>query len=99
MKLSELMQGAEILASAVDMDMEITGVCYDSRQAEPGCVFVAITGYAADGNRFIPMAMEKGAVAVVTEGTPEEFPMCRFLRPGRLWLLWAQTGMAIRQRK
>lgn len=74
MKLSELMQGIEILASAADMDMEITGVCYDSRQAGPGCIFVAITGYAADGNRFIPMAMEKGAVAVVTEGTPDGVP-------------------------
>jgi len=32
---------------------------------------VAITGFATDGNRFIPMALEKGAAAVVTAVEPE----------------------------
>ena len=71
MKLRQLLAGIHVLESAVDMDLEIAGVCYDSRKAAPGCLFVAISGFASDGNRFIPMAMEKGAVAVVTAKKPD----------------------------
>ena len=37
-----------------------------------GSLFVAVTGFASDGNRFIPMALGKGAAAVVTAKKPEE---------------------------
>ncbi len=66
MKLRELLDHVEVLKTNVDMDMEITSVVYDSRKVTPGALFVAITGFATDGNRYIPMALEKGAVAVVT---------------------------------
>ena len=71
MKLKELLEGIDLLETNCNLDMEIGSVVYDSRKAGPGCLFVAITGFAADGNRFIPMAMEKGAVAVVTAHKPE----------------------------
>ena len=71
MKLRELLQGLGILQSAVDLETEITQVAYDSRKVTPGGLFVAISGFAADGNRFIPMALEKGAAAVVTGKKPE----------------------------
>ena len=71
MKLSALLKDIKILQSNVDMNTEITGVAYDSRKVTPGCVFAAITGFASDGNRFIPMALEKGAVAVVTAQKPQ----------------------------
>ena len=71
MKLKELWKDIEILACTADPETEITAVCYDSRKASPGCLFVAVGGFATDGNRFIPMAMEKGAAAVVTAKKPE----------------------------
>ena len=71
MKLKELLKDIRILDTNVPMDQEISGVCYDSRKAEPGCLFVAITGFASDGNRFIPMALSKGAAVVVTAKRPE----------------------------
>jgi len=71
MKLKELLQNVEVVSVSADMDMEIAGVCYDSRKVTPGCLFVAITGFASDGNRFIPMAMEKGAAVVVTAKVPQ----------------------------
>ena len=71
MKLRELLEGITVLETNCDLDMQIGSVVYDSRKAEPGCLFVAITGFAADGNRFIPMALEKGAVAVVTAHKPQ----------------------------
>ena len=71
MKLRELLRDVEVLGHSADLDMEITEVFYDSRKVTPGSLFVAITGFASDGNRFIPMAMEKGAAAVITAKVPE----------------------------
>lgn len=71
MKLRELLKNIGVLAHTADLETNISAICYDSRKAEPGCLFVAIGGFATDGNRFIPMAMEKGAVAVVTAKKPE----------------------------
>ena len=72
MKLRELLKDIPVLECTADLETEITSICYDSRKAEPGCLFVAVTGFAADGNRFIPMALEKGAAAVVTAKKPEQ---------------------------
>ncbi len=71
MKLSALLQGVQVLDATADLSMEITGVSYDSRKTLPGHLFVAITGFAADGHRFIPSAMEKGAVVVLCERPPQ----------------------------
>ena len=71
MKLKELLNGITVLDSNVSMEMNIEHIAYDSRKAVQGCLFVAITGFASDGNRFIPMAMEKGAAVVVTAKKPE----------------------------
>ncbi|MBN1980311.1 MAG: UDP-N-acetylmuramoyl-L-alanyl-D-glutamate--2,6-diaminopimelate ligase [Chitinivibrionales bacterium] len=48
-------------------DPPVTDVVYDSRTVKPGAVFVAITGFANDGNRFINDAIAQGAVAVVSQ--------------------------------
>ena len=71
MKLKALLEGLDVLAATADMEQEITGVVYDSRKVTPGSLFVAITGFATDGNLYIPMALEKGAAAVVTAKQPE----------------------------
>ena len=71
MKLKDLLKDLEVLELHADPELEITGVSYDSRQVKPGELFVAVTGFASDGNRFIPMALEKGAAAVVTAVQPE----------------------------
>ena len=67
MKLRELLENVEILYATADLDGEISGVSYDSRTTRPGDLFVAMTGFAADGHRFIPQALEKGAAAVVCQ--------------------------------
>ena len=70
MKLKELLQGVRILETTADLEAEIENVAYDSRKVTKGSLFAAIAGFTSDGNRFIPMAMEKGAVAVVTAKKP-----------------------------
>ena len=72
MKLKELLSGIPVLECTADPEKEIESVYYDSRRVTQGSLFVAISGFASDGNRFIPMALSKGAVAVVTARRPEE---------------------------
>ena len=45
----------------------VTGVAYDSRTVEPGHVFVALKGVRADGATFVRQAVERGAIAIVSE--------------------------------
>jgi UDP-N-acetylmuramoyl-L-alanyl-D-glutamate--2,6-diaminopimelate ligase len=49
-------------------DPEITQVTADSRQVQPGALFVAVSGESVDGQRFIPEAVARGAVAIAAEG-------------------------------
>lgn len=50
-------------------DTVITGLSCDSRQVEPGHLFAALPGTALDGRDFIPQAVEKGAIAILS--TPD----------------------------
>ena len=71
MKLRELLSSVEYLQLHANEDMEICGITADSRRVKEKDLFVAISGFTSDGNRFIPMAMEKGAAVVVTAKKPE----------------------------
>ena len=48
-------------------NVEVAGVVIDSRQVEPGYLYIAIRGERVDGHRFIPDVYEKGAAAVLSE--------------------------------
>ena len=53
---------------------EIRGLAYDSRKVAPGFLFFAFPGQKADGRAFATQALERGAVAVVSESPrPEGF--------------------------
>ncbi|WP_301277979.1 UDP-N-acetylmuramoyl-L-alanyl-D-glutamate--2,6-diaminopimelate ligase [Dechloromonas sp.] len=56
---------AEILDRLAAMGVTPTGVADDSRQVGPGDVFLAYPGDLADGRRYIPDALARGAVAVL----------------------------------
>ena len=71
MKLKDLLKGISVLESTADPELDIENVSYDSRKVTENSLFVAISGFASDGNRFIPMALSKGAVAGVTAKKPE----------------------------
>ena len=59
MKLKDLLFGVTVLEHTADLEMNIARICYDSRKVLPGDLFVAVSGFQTDGNRFIPMAMGK----------------------------------------
>ena len=48
-------------------DVQISGICEDSRQAQPGCLFVARPGTKSDGAQFVADAAARGAAAVVSQ--------------------------------
>jgi UDP-N-acetylmuramoyl-L-alanyl-D-glutamate--2,6-diaminopimelate ligase len=83
MQLTSLMRDADIAGSSIlgqDQQLDITHIAEDSRRVEPGGLFVAVRGSVYDGHRFIPQALERGAVAVAgsrmerPEGLPESVP-------------------------
>ena len=72
MRLSELLKYVKPITIVGNDEVDITGVNIDSRKIEMGHLFVAIKGTQTDGHRFIPKALELGAVAVLCEDMPEE---------------------------
>lgn len=73
MKLRELLQNVNVLESTADMEMEISLVTSDTRkEMTAGSLFVALNGFAFDGNRYISAAFDKGAAVVVTAKKPEQ---------------------------
>ena len=72
MRLREILKNLDILETNADMDMDIGGVSYDSRQTKPGDVFVAVRGFDTDGHQYIQAAMKAGAAAAVCEEKPAE---------------------------
>ena len=56
-------------------DLDISGLTADSRDVQAGFLFAALPGTLTDGARFVPQALDKGAVAVlVPNGSDLELP-------------------------
>ncbi|MGH9491642.1 MAG: UDP-N-acetylmuramoyl-L-alanyl-D-glutamate--2,6-diaminopimelate ligase [Terriglobales bacterium] len=70
MRWPELCREVEIRAQRGDPRGPCAGLHYDSRRIQPGQAFVAIQGETADGHRFIPEAIRRGAALIVSEQPP-----------------------------
>ena len=66
MKLSELLNGVDY--SGKPEDCEVVSIIHDSRKVKQGSLFVAIKGFEADGHDYILDAVNKGAVAIMSNG-------------------------------
>jgi UDP-N-acetylmuramoyl-L-alanyl-D-glutamate--2,6-diaminopimelate ligase len=67
MNLAEIVKIVKPLAVEGTLDREITGITCDSRRVMPGNMFVAVRGERTDGHRFVDAAIDRGALAVVSE--------------------------------
>lgn len=66
MKLTELVSALSDSARILALpDVNITGITADSRQVQPGNLFVSIPGARVDAHQFIGDAVRRGAAAVV----------------------------------
>lgn len=66
-KLGDLVKVLGIERDEKNFDIDISGIAYDSRKVQKGCLFVAITGFKEDGHRFIESAINNGASAIIVE--------------------------------
>ena len=72
--LADLLKNVKVIGINGNPDVEINGMELDSRQVKPGGLFFAVKGTVTDGHKFIPKALENGAVAVVCQDLPETMP-------------------------
>lgn len=69
--LKNLIAGIEKTESLGYHDPEIENIAFDSRKVQQGGLFVAIPGGRHDGSAFIGEALDKGAIAIITEAPLE----------------------------
>ena len=83
MRLSHVLDGVPILrgSNAGLLAADVTGLAYDSRKIEPGFLFFAFSGAKTDGAQFANTALQKGAVAVVSD-RPSPWRLSRSLAAG-----------------
>ncbi|MEI8243557.1 MAG: UDP-N-acetylmuramoyl-L-alanyl-D-glutamate--2,6-diaminopimelate ligase [bacterium] len=70
MKIADLFSRNDVVVSTVSAQTEVSGVQCDSRRIRSGELFVAIHGSQEDGLRYVPAALAKGAVGVVSDAPP-----------------------------
>jgi UDP-N-acetylmuramoyl-L-alanyl-D-glutamate--2,6-diaminopimelate ligase len=81
-KLDQVIEGIHVRHLAGTLDREVSGIFHDSRRVEPGGVFCAIAGGGRDGHEFIQSAIERGAVAILSERP----------NPAEFFATWIQVG-------
>lgn len=67
MTLGDILKGIKFQSAVNAGGVDIKRITNDSRTVGPGDLFVAVKGYASDGNSFIDEAMSRGAKAVIAE--------------------------------
>jgi len=67
MLLRDVVRDLEYELIKGSLDVEVSGVAYDSREVRAGSIFVAISGFTVDGHRYISNAIESGATVIVIE--------------------------------
>jgi len=67
MKIRKLIKDIPDLVVKGSKEVEVSGVCSDSRFVSPGNLFIAKKGRTHDGNAYIADAVQAGAAAVVTD--------------------------------
>lgn len=67
MKIKKLIKEIPIANIKGSKEIEITGVCNNSKLVSPGNLFVAKKGRSHDGTQYIPEAVAAGAAAILTD--------------------------------
>ena len=96
MKLAELKVEINAIKARGNLDAVALDVTHDSRQCAPGSVFVAILGEKVDAHRFIPKALDLGAIAVISEQSFES-GNSEFASQAPAWLQVTNARAALAQ--
>ncbi len=70
--LKDILYKVSLKSVSGDMNKEINSLCFDSREAGQGCLFIAVEGLTVDGHDYIENAILAGAEAIICEKLPEK---------------------------
>ncbi len=70
--LKDILYKVSLTSTVGDTSCEVSEIVFDSRLVSLNCVFIAIKGTVVDGNSFIDLAINQGAVAIVCEQMPDD---------------------------
>lgn len=62
--------GGQFLVDAIDPSALMTGVTWDSREVQPGWLYVALPGERVDGHDFVESALRAGAAGALVMQSP-----------------------------
>ena len=71
--LKEILFKVTVDAIYGDTSTLVKDICFSSKKAKKGSLFVAINGHNIDGHGFIIEAIDNGATTIVCENLPEDF--------------------------
>ncbi len=71
-KLSDILYKVNLLEVKGDTGIHILDITFDSRAVKEGSLFIAVKGVATDGHKFIELAIQQGAVAIVCDKFPTD---------------------------
>lgn len=95
MELTKLINHVKAIQVAGEVERKnVSSICYDSRKVKNGSLFVAIKGYSIDGHKFIPDAINKGAIAVIMED-PDALPDDIFIHEKVVKILVEESRQAL----
>lgn len=79
MMLQELLSVLKVLETRNEnSNLTIAQVAYHSKKVNPGDLFVCVRGYQTDGHKYLPQAVESGAVAAIVEEFNEELSIPQY---------------------
>ena len=70
-ELKDILYKVHITSTSGSMNIEVKGICFDSRKVQPGFLFIAVKGTQSDGHAFIEKAIGSGAIAIIAETLPD----------------------------
>ncbi len=70
--LKDILHGIPVRQVIGNLNVAVTGLCFDSRKAVSGSLFVAVVGTQTDGHAYIDGAIAAGASVVLCEQIPEK---------------------------
>ncbi|MBI5196870.1 MAG: UDP-N-acetylmuramoyl-L-alanyl-D-glutamate--2,6-diaminopimelate ligase, partial [Nitrospirae bacterium] len=76
MTLKSLIKGIKVAKVTGDVNCEIKGIAYDSRNVKERFLFVAVRGFSTDGHRYINDALSRGAAGVIVEKEADLSGIC-----------------------
>ena len=72
MLLKDILYKTSIIEVIGTTNTGVADLCFDSRKAREGSLFVAVRGTQSDGHDYISQVIEKGSVAIICEFFPPD---------------------------